>query len=141
MGIQHRQLLNNSERNLVVLIYTAGNLRQTAKGQVLEFRKHIRLCVLSRVRLRARFQHRHADIAPALSKNARLVRKVRAPTRLDVCRERVPQVPREDPLVVGLVGAVVDRRVVHVQDRAVRENGSRLEVRRGGEERLDEVRG
>ena len=118
----------------------AARLRQTAEGQALEFREHIRLRLPPRIRLRARLQHGHADIAPVPAENARLVREVRAPTRLDVLRERVPQVPREDPLVVGRVGAVVDRRVVHVQDRAVRQDGRGLEVGRGGEERLDEVR-
>lgn len=115
---------------------TAENLRQTAEGKL---GQHLRLHTLIHVWLCACTQHRHAGIAPATLHHARLVEKIRALARLDVIREGIPMVPRAHPVVVGLLNTVVDRRVVHVQDRAVRQDGGCIEVQRGGEECLHEV--
>ena len=125
---------------------TSTFLRQTAEGQALQLREHVRLRLAAHVRLRARPQDGHADIAAVPADHTRLVRQVVAPARLDVDRRRVSEKARENPLEVARGRAVAvrgagrgERRrgVVHVERDAGRKDGARG----GGEERAREVGG
>ena len=110
---------------------------------VLQARKHLCLERHILVPLRLRIEHGHARIT-ARPNDAALVREVVRAAHLRVRPEGVPHDARRDELVRVRGRAVVDRRVVHVHDRARgqerarrgRERGDEL----GGELRVD-VRG
>ncbi len=108
---------------------------QARDGKALEPVEHLALERRVDVELARRAEDRDARVAPLVDDVA-LVREVRRAARLDVRLEDVPHEPREHPLVARRVRAVVDRRVVHVHDHAIRQEGPG-----GGGERLDEVGG